>query len=64
MNLLGATDVYGGSFVRDLVRTAKGGGGFEYMYLPIQTESRSKLQLQYTLPVDDAWFVSAGVPLY
>ncbi len=64
VNLLGATDVYGGSFVRDLVRTAKGGGGFEYMYLPIQTESRSKLQLQYTLPVDDAWFVSAGVPLY
>ncbi|MCQ2355933.1 MAG: cache domain-containing protein, partial [Methanocorpusculum sp.] len=64
VNLLGATDVYGGSFVRDLIRTAKGGGGFEYVYLPIQPESRSKLQLQYTLPVDDAWFVSAGVPLY
>lgn len=64
VNLLGATDVYGGSFVRDLIRTAKGCGGFEYVYLPIQSESRSKLQLQYTLPVDDAWFVSAGVPLY
>lgn len=63
-NLLGATDVYGGSFVRDLIRTAKGGGGFEYIYLPIQPEGISKLQLQYTLPVDDEWFVSAGVPLY
>jgi signal transduction histidine kinase len=64
VNILGATDVYGASFVRDLVRTAKEGGGFEYVYLPIRLESTSKLQLQYTLPVDDGWFVSAGVPLY
>ncbi|MDE2519532.1 MAG: cache domain-containing protein [Methanocorpusculum sp.] len=64
VNILGVTDVYGASFVRDLARTAKEGGGFEYVYLPIQPESISRLQLQYTLPVDDEWFVSAGVPLY
>ncbi|MCZ9312962.1 MAG: cache domain-containing protein [Methanocorpusculum sp.] len=62
-SITGITDIYGASIGRDILSSAHSGGGMQYQYLPNQFTHESEMTLIYTMPVDDTWFLAAGIPL-
>ncbi|MDR0980209.1 MAG: cache domain-containing protein, partial [Methanocalculaceae archaeon] len=62
-SITGITDIYGASIGRDVLSAALSGGGMQYQYMPNQFTHESEMTLIYTLPVDDTWFLAAGIPL-
>ena len=56
------TDANGVAFSKDLATVAKSGGGTIYYVYPNPTRGYAEeLKLSYVLPIDDTWFVGAGV---
>jgi hypothetical protein len=67
--LLGAeraavTDANGVEFIRAAIDTAENGGGsLYYIYPNPEDDYKEELKLSYVIPVDDEWFVGAGIYL-
>jgi hypothetical protein len=56
------TDANGVAFIKGLTTVAKSGGGTIYYVYPNPARGYAEeLKLSYVLPVDDSWFVGAGV---
>lgn len=63
MSVMGMTDVYGGSFGRDMVTFARSGGSMQYVYVPSWKTRENRMSLMYTLPLDEDWFIVSTVEL-
>ncbi|MDV0444117.1 cache domain-containing protein [Methanorbis rubei] len=62
-NIASATDIYGGSFGRDLMVMANSGGGMVYEYYPNRDLGENQITLMYVLPIDDTWFLVSGIAI-
>ncbi|EHQ35527.1 cache domain-containing protein [Methanoplanus limicola] len=58
------TDANGVEFIRAAIDTAeKGGGSLYYIYPNPEDNYKEEFKLSYVMPVDDEWFVGAGIYL-
>lgn len=62
-SITGITDIYGASIGRDILSSGLSGGWMQYQYMPNRFTHESEMTLIHTLPVDDTWFLAAGIPL-
>lgn len=63
MSVMGMTDIYGGSFGRDMVTFARSGGGMQYVHIPRREGKENRMALMFTMPLGEEWFIVSTVEL-
>jgi len=59
---LDTTDANGTAFIRDLISTARSGGGFvRYLYVDPADNYKVKPKLSYVMMVDKGWLIGSGI---
>ncbi|MDR0981220.1 MAG: cache domain-containing protein [Methanocalculaceae archaeon] len=62
-NLMGATDIYGASIIREVIMFAGNGGGFRYTNMPLETRETTELSLVYVKQIGDDRVLLISVPM-
>ncbi len=62
-NLMGVTDIYGASMIRELIMFAGDEGGFRYTNMPLETKGITELSLAYVKHIGDELVLMVSVPM-
>ncbi|WP_338095722.1 cache domain-containing protein [Methanorbis rubei] len=62
-NLMGATDIYGTSIIREVMMFAEDGGGFRYTNMPLETKETTEFSLAYVKQIGDDWVLMVSVSM-